>query len=143
MLFPKSSPSHKGIFQSLFYAAMLLFLIFYNYGCSKSDYSSNAYNNKPAPTAGSNEILIQGMTFVSGNKTISVGTTIKWTNMDNIAHTVTSGVPGSPSGVFDSGNINSQGTFSYTFNQVGEFNYFCKIHTSMTGTITVQNNNQY
>ena len=122
---------------------MLLFLAFHNYGCSKSDYSSNANNNTPAPTAGSNEILIQGMTFVSGNKTISVGTTIKWTNMDNIAHTVTSGVPGSPSGVFDSGNINSQGTFSYTFNQAGVFNYYCKIHTSMTGTITVQNNNQY
>jgi len=108
-------------------------------GCSKSDYSSNSYSNgNNNNTPGANDIFIQGMAFSPVNKTISIGTTIKWTNYDGFNHTVTSGVPGTPSGLFDSGNIGSSGTFSYTFDQAGTFNYFCKIHTSMTGTITVQ-----
>lgn len=103
-------------------------------GCSKNDMSTNNTGGTP----GANEVLIQGMSFSPVSKTISAGTTIKWTNNDGIAHTVTSGVPGSPSGVFDSGNLASQGSFSHTFNQPGVFSYYCKIHTSMTATITVQ-----
>ena len=122
-------------FLSIIFIALLLSVSYY--GCNKNDYSPNSSNN-PAPAPSANEIFIQGMSFVSGDKTISVGTTLKWTNQDNVAHTVTSGVPGSPSGVFDSGNINYLGSFSYTFNQAGVYKYYCKIHTSMTGTITVQ-----
>ena len=103
--------------------------------CSKNDYSSNSMSNNTPET---NDIFIQGMAFSPANKTISVGTAIKWTNHDGFNHTVTSGVPGTPSGLFDSGNIGSNGTFSYTFTQAGTFNFFCKIHNSMRGTITVQ-----
>jgi plastocyanin len=103
-------------------------------GCSKNDMSTNTTSG----TTGANEILIKGMAFSPASKTITAGTTIKWTNQDNINHTVTSGTPGSPSGLFDSGNIAPDGTFSYTFNQAGTFSFYCKIHSSMTGTITVQ-----
>ena len=118
-------------------SAFIIFITFVSIisGCSKSDYSSNSNNNN---TPGTNDIFIQGMAFSPANKTISVGTTIKWTNYDGFNHTVTSGVPGTPSGLFDSGNIGSNGTFSYTFTQAGTFNFFCKIHNSMRGTITVQ-----
>ncbi len=102
-------------------------------GCSKNDMSTN-----PVSKTSGNDISIQGMAFSTTNKTISVGTTIKWTNNDAVTHTVTSGVPGNPTGVFDSGNIAPGGTFSYTFNQAGTYNYYCKIHTSMRATITVQ-----
>ena len=78
------------------------------------------------------------MAFSPLSKTISAGTTIKWINKDNVIHTVTSGVPGSPSGTFDSGNFGQNGEFSYKFDQVGTFKYFCNIHQSMTGTIIVQ-----
>lgn len=103
-------------------------------GCSKNDYSSNPVSGTPAK----NEIFIQGMAFASASKTITVGTTIKWTNQDAVSHTVTSGTPGSPSGAFDSGNISPQGTYTFTFKQKGVFNYFCSIHTNMTAVITVQ-----
>jgi plastocyanin len=103
-------------------------------GCGKNDMSTNSTGGTP----GANEVLIQGMAFSPVSKTISAGTTLKWTNNDGIAHTVTSGVPGSPSGVFDSGSIATHGSFSHTFNQTGVFNYYCKIHTSMTATIIVQ-----
>ena len=106
-------------------------------GCSKDDsYSTNSSGNTGTP--GANEIFISGMAFSPVSKTISAGTTIKWINKDNVIHTVTSGVPGSPSGTFDSGNFGQNGEFSYKFDQVGTFKYFCNVHQSMTGTIIVQ-----
>lgn len=139
MYFLKSFSTKRSIIYLLSIISMILLLAVVYSGCSKSDYSSNANsNNNATPTQSTNEIVIKGMSFISGDKTISVGTTLTWTNQDGVAHTVTSGVPGSPSGVFDSGNINSQGSFSHTFNQAGVFKYYCKIHTTMTGIITVQ-----
>jgi plastocyanin len=115
---------------------LLLSFISINFGCSKNDMSTN--NNGSGGTPAANEIFIQGVAFSPPSRTVSVGTTIKWTNKDGVTHTVTSGTPGSPSGLFDSGNLGSNGVFSFTFSQVGIFKYYCKIHSSMTGTITVQ-----
>ena len=114
---------------------VLLFiaLIFFS-GCSKED--SSPTNN--TGTQGANEIFISGMAFSPASKTISAGTTIKWINKDNSTHTVTSGIPGTPSGTFNSGNFGQNGEFSFKFDQVGTFKYFCNIHQSMTGTIIVQ-----
>ena len=103
-------------------------------GCNKNDMTTN----NTGGSQGANDIFIQGTAFSPSNKTISVGTTIKWTNKDNFTHTVTSGTPGSPSGLFDSGNLGLNGEFSFTFTQAGTFKYYCKIHSSMTGTIIVQ-----
>lgn len=105
--------------------------------CNKdSSYSTNSSSNTGTP--GVNEIFISGFAFSPSSKTISAGTTIKWINKDNVIHTVTSGTPGSPSGTFNSGNFGQNGEFSYKFDQAGTFKYFCNIHQSMTGTITVQ-----
>lgn len=106
-------------------------------GCSKDD-SSPTNNAGNTVTPGSNEILITGFAFSPASKTISVGTTIKWINKDNSTHTVTSGIPGTPSGIFNSGNFGQNGEFSFKFDQAGTFKYFCNIHTSMTATIIVQ-----
>ena len=105
--------------------------------CSKDDsYSTNSSGNTGTP--GANEIFISGFAFSPASKTISAGTTIKWINKDNSTHTVTSGIPGTPSGVFNSGNFGQNGEFSFTFNQAGTFKYFCNLHPSMTGMIIVQ-----
>ncbi len=70
--------------------------------------------------------------------TVPVGTTVTWTNNDSIQHTVTSGVPNSPSGLFDSGTLNTGQTFSFTFTSPGTYSYYCRIHgAAMTGTVTV------
>jgi len=116
--------------------SIILLFIFMLLGCSKNDYTTNTTGGGTPPPA--NEIFVQGMAFSPATKTIAVGTTLKWTNKDGVEHTVTSGVPGTPSGVFDSGNLASNGSFSFTFSQTGTFKYYCKIHSSMTGTITVQ-----
>lgn len=117
---------------------LLLFsgLIFAS-GCGKDD-SSPTNNTGGGGTPGVNEVLISGFAFSPSSKTISVGTTIKWINKDNSTHTVTSGTPGSPSGVFNSGNFGQNGEFSFKFDQAGTFKYFCNIHQSMTGSIIVQ-----
>lgn len=71
--------------------------------------------------------------------TISPGATITWTNRDNFDHTVTSGTPGNPSGMFDSGILHSGQTFQFTFNDKGTIPYYCRIHgKAMTGNITVK-----
>jgi plastocyanin len=70
--------------------------------------------------------------------TVQPGTTVAWTNQDGVAHTSTSGVPGSPDGLWDSSELSSGGSFSFTFEQPGEFPYFCQIHSFMTATIKVE-----
>jgi plastocyanin len=62
-----------------------------------------------------------------------VGTTVKWTNNDNVAHDVTS-----QNNLFFSGNMDPGATFSRTFQTTGSFPYYCTIHSRMTGTVTVQ-----
>jgi plastocyanin len=77
------------------------------------------------------EIVISGFAF-SGPGTVSVGTTVIVQNTDDAQHTWTS-----VDGVFDSGAIAGGETFSVTFDEPGEYPYFCEFHPSMTGTLTV------
>ena len=73
--------------------------------------------------------------------TIVVGTTVRWTNLDSLPHTVTSGTSdgtaGAADGLFDSGFLNPEDTFTYTFNEPGEYDYFCLPHPWMIGKVTV------
>jgi plastocyanin len=97
--------------------------------CSKSDSgSANDGNGKPGP----DEVYIQNLAFSPSTITVSVNTTVIWTNFDQVAHTVTS-----DTGLFDSGNIASSNTYSFKFTSAGTFTYHCKIHPSMTGTVIV------
>jgi plastocyanin len=81
---------------------------------------------------GTNEVFIQGMAFNPSTITITTGTTITWTNKDGVAHTVTSNT-----GLFDSGSISSNGTYSHMFSSVGTFPYHCTIHPTMTASVVV------
>ena len=80
--------------------------------------------------------------FELGDLTVQVGTTVTWTNLDTAPHTTTAGSPDNVTGVWDSGSsrsewLNEGDFFSFTFNQVGTFPYFCTIHPFMTATATV------
>ena len=120
------------------YFAISFLLIFGIIGCSKNNYSTNT-NMNAGNVPGANEIWMQNIAFTPGTLTIGVGTSIKWTNKESITHTVTSGLPGAPDGIFNSGNLGNGGTFSFTFNTKGTFKYYCIIHGAMmTGNIIVQ-----
>jgi plastocyanin len=79
------------------------------------------------------EVKIDNFSFGPQAQTVAVGTTVTWTNRDDIPHTVVS-----MDGVFKSKVLDTDEKFSYTFAKAGTFDYFCSIHPKMTGKIVVQ-----
>jgi len=75
--------------------------------------------------------------FIPADVSINVGETVTWSNDDSAAHTVTSGVPGAADDVFDSSLFMAGTTFSHTFDEAGEYDYFCLVHPWMTGKVQV------
>jgi len=78
------------------------------------------------------EVTIDNFTFRPQTLTVAVGTTVTWTNKDDIPHTVTS-----DNGVFKSKARDTDEKFSYTFDQAGTYAYHCSIHPKMTGEVEV------
>ena len=95
--------------------------------------SVNTNTPTPAPVSQNPltyTINIQNNAFNPSSVQIAVGGTVKWVNMDSVKH--------EPKGrVFDSGPLEQNGTFEYTFKSAGTYNYQCAIHPSMLGTIKV------
>lgn len=128
-------------------------------GASEPAASPQAPSSAPSPQASEpaatdetpeNGVIIRNFAFAPKKLSVSVGDTVTWTNVDDILHTVTSGVgqkqgvPGvtkdknaKPDGVFDQ-EIEFEDTFDFTFDKAGTFKYFCAIHPGMVGTIEVQ-----
>ncbi len=67
----------------------------------------------------------------------ATGITVTWLNEDNDGHTVTSGVPGTPDGKFDSPTLRQGDKFSFQFREGGDYEYFCRFHPTMTGVVRV------
>jgi amicyanin len=64
--------------------------------------------------------------------TVPVGTTVVWENKDDIPHTVVS-----MDGTFRSAALDTEDTFSFTFNKAGTFEYFCSLHPYMKAKVVV------
>ncbi len=75
--------------------------------------------------------------YIPYHVTVSSGEEITWSNDDSAAHTVTSGLPGAPDGIFDSSIFTAGDTFSITLDESGEYPYYCMVHPWMIGNITV------
>ena len=92
-----------------------------------------------APSVAGSEMLVEIANFTLPDIFVSTGTIVTWSNEDSAPHTTTSG----ENGVFDGNGWNSPtlsqySTFSFTFNDAGVFEYTCRIHSNMSGTVTVQ-----
>ena len=85
------------------------------------------------PKAERMDVKIDNFTFGPPEQTVTVGTTITWTNRDDIPHTVVS-----TDKLFKSKVLDTDETFSSTFSTPGTFPYFCSIHPKMTGKVVVQ-----
>lgn len=81
------------------------------------------------------EVEIIGFEFVPGTLDVSVGDSVVWTNMDLARHTATS-EDWSMSGI-DSGLLSRGESYSYTFEEVGEYDYYCVPHPYMKGKVVV------
>jgi plastocyanin len=108
-----------------------------NSSSSSNEQSSNSSNtaNPSAQSSTSNTVSIANMSFSPASITVTKGTTVTWTNNDSVAHTVTATTDKEHGP--NSDNIAPGKTYSFTFKDSGTFNYFCKIHPSMTGKVTV------
>ena len=91
-----------------------------------------ASNPAPNTTPPHESVSIVNFAFSPTTITIKAGTTVTWTNNDSTPHTVTSDI-----GSFTSQTLQTQGSFSHTFNVVGTYSYHCRIHPSMHGTVVV------
>src|SRR6266480_5866512 len=81
------------------------------------------------------------LVFSPSSVTIHSGDQVRWT-WDSSGHSTTSGSPGQPNGIWDSGILNQGATFSHTFNSAGTFPYYCIPHggcCGMVGTVVVAN----
>jgi len=85
------------------------------------------------PSATNAEVKIDNFSFGPETLTVPVGTTVTWTNRDDIPHTVVS-----TDGVFKSKVRDTDEKFSYTFSKAGTYPYYCSVHPKMTGKIVVQ-----
>jgi plastocyanin len=91
--------------------------------------SSSANTAEPA----SAEVKVDNFSFGPATLTVAVGTTVTWTNRDDIPHTVVS-----TDKVFKSKVLDTDEKFSFTFSKAGTYPYFCSIHPKMTGSVVVQ-----
>lgn len=91
---------------------------------------------RPAALGGTATVLIQNFTYQPQDLKIPVGTTVTWVNNDSAPHTVTA-----DEGQFDSKLLDQGQSFSFTFDQVGTFPYYCVFHgnpgSGMTGIVMV------
>ncbi len=83
--------------------------------------------------ASSAEVKIDNFSFGPATLTVPVGTTVRWTNRDDIPHTVVS-----DDKVFKSKVLDTDEKFSFTFTKPGTYTYFCSVHPKMTGKVVVQ-----
>jgi plastocyanin len=79
------------------------------------------------------QVSIDNFQFSPATLTVPTGTTVTWTNRDDMVHTVTS-----TTRVFSSSSLETDATFSYTFTSPGTYSYFCALHPRMTATVIVK-----
>jgi amicyanin len=79
-------------------------------------------------------IAIDNFTFGPARLTVKAGTTVTWTNRDDIPH----GIAASNNAFARSPALDTDNSFSFTFTTPGTYQYFCYIHPHMVGTVVVE-----
>jgi len=85
-----------------------------------------------ASVADTREIAIDNFSFTRARTTVPAGTTVRWTNHDEVPHTVMSA-----DHAFKSAVLDTDGAFSRRFDTRGTYTYFCSLHPVMTGEVAV------
>ena len=85
------------------------------------------------PSTANVAVKIDNFVFGPQAITVPIGTTVTWTNSDDIPHTAVS-----TDGVFKSQVMDTDEKFSYTFTKAGTYSYYCSVHPKMTGQVVVK-----
>jgi plastocyanin len=94
---------------------------------------SSAMSTADKP-ASSTTVKIDNFSFGPATITIPAGSTVTWTNNDDVPHVVSS----DDNKMFKSKALDTDDRFSFTFTKPGTYNYYCAIHPKMTAKIVVQ-----
>jgi amicyanin len=87
-----------------------------------------------AQTTAATAVSIDNFTFTPQTVTVKAGTTVTWTNKDDIPH----GIAATGNAFKRSNAMDTDDSYSFTFTTPGTYQYFCYIHPHMTGTIVVE-----
>jgi plastocyanin len=79
-------------------------------------------------------ISIDNFSFTPATLTVKAGTTVTWTNKDDIPH----GIASSNNAFKKSGALDTDDGYSFTFTTPGTYQYFCYLHPHMVGSIVVE-----
>lgn len=89
--------------------------------------------NAAQAQAGSVTIPIKNFAYMPMTVTVAAGSTVTWKNLDGEPHTVTS-----TDGLFRSGALDQDESFSFKFTKPGVYKYICSIHPKMRAEIVVK-----
>jgi len=81
---------------------------------------------------GGHQVVVDNFNFAPATTAVPVGTTVTWTNRDDVPHNVVSTEKKFASPVLDTDE-----QFSHTFDGKGTYPYYCSIHPKMTGQVVV------
>jgi plastocyanin len=95
--------------------------------------ASSSTGASSASSAGGNTVQVKNFSFSPSSLSVAKGTTVTWKFDDSAKHNVTDG-----KNTFKSKDLASGGSYSFTFNTAGTYNYICTIHQYMKGSVTVK-----
>ena len=91
-------------------------------------------DNRAQKSQGPAAVKIDNFSFGPATVDVPAGSTVTWTNRDDVPHVVTS----DDNKLFKSQALDTNDRFSFTFTKPGTYNYYCAIHPKMTAKIVVQ-----
>jgi plastocyanin len=84
------------------------------------------------PTGAAHDVVVDNFSFAPEAAAVPVGTTVRWTNRDDVPHNIVSA-----DRQFKSPVLDTDEQFSYRFDRPGAYRYFCSLHPKMTGRVVV------
>jgi len=79
-------------------------------------------------------VSIDNFSFGPQTLTVKAGTTVTWTNKDDIPH----GIGATNNAFPKSKALDTDDSYSFTFTTPGTYQYFCYLHPKMVGSIVVE-----
>jgi len=80
-----------------------------------------------------NAVVMKNFDFAPMSITVKAGASVTWKNLDGEPHTVTS-----VDGLFRSGALDQNDTYTFKFDKPGTYKYLCSIHPKMMASVIVQ-----
>ena len=104
----------------------------------EEDAAATTTDTTEVASAGGDAVTIKTFAYDPSPATVAAGTTVTFTNEDDILHTVTSGTREKPTGEFDEDLDGVGSTAEVTFDEPGTIDYFCDVHQGMDGRVVVE-----